>query len=208
MTKISTLASKEYYGTVVSPYQALGNCLSKELDATLKIALGVPKYSKYSKQVFLSEQATNLFLSEQKIPNVCSTSKIYLSLISILMDRLESLKFSKEEFQPLLTDMYYTYKYLKNCRQTSPLKKRLQTKLTKRFYKKCQLNISKLETTAMQSTNYSKNLDYLKQLCNELDNGYTIPKSLEGLHGTVKKQPFYKQKKYTNSITDSGTQRS
>ncbi|MGG5339304.1 hypothetical protein IGJ48_002001 [Enterococcus pernyi] len=139
--------------------------------------------------------------SEYKLPNIKSTSTIYASLIAILMDRLESLKFTKEEYQTNLIELYNTYKYLKSCRQDSPFKKTLQNKLTNQLYSKSNLVISKSQRTNLSIDSSNMNIDYIRNIRKALIHGYYNPKSLDGLNEEIKKQPFYKRKKWKESIT-------
>lgn len=200
-TKLSTISSKEHYGNKISSYQALGNCFSKELDATLKVALGKIQTSSYLSPLSMDRLNSYTSLSEYKLPNIKSTSTIYASLIAILMDRLESLNFVKDEYQTNLIEIFNTYKYLKNCRQDSPFKKTLQTKLTNQLYSSSNLVISKIQRTNLPIDSSNINLDHIKSIRNALIHGYYTPKSLDDLNAEIKKQPFYKRKKWKESIT-------
>ncbi|MGM0145312.1 hypothetical protein IGJ94_001873 [Enterococcus sp. AZ153] len=200
-TKLSTISNKEHYGNKISSYQALGNCFSKELDTTLKVALGKIQPSNYLEPLSMDRLNSYTSLSEYKLPNIKSTSTIYASLIAILMDRFESLKFMKEDYQTNLIELYNTYKYLKNCRQDSPFKKTLQTKLTNQLYSNSNLVISKTKRTNLSIDSSNMNLDYIKNIRKALIHGYFNPKSLDNLNAEIKKQPFYKRKKWKESIT-------
>ena len=81
--KLSTLAADEYYGDLVSTSQAfLGNCFAKQLDSTLKIVLGEKERSTIAK-LNISPSLAGLhatYLTQAKLPSVCSTKDIYGTL--------------------------------------------------------------------------------------------------------------------------------
>lgn len=137
-SKFSFLSVNEHYGELASTSQELiGKCLVKELDFALKTALGEARFSEISKiKYFLSFEGIQAkYLHTAKLPNVRYTKDIYLTLTSILMERLLILKFDPAAVQPMITDIYRTYTFLKSCRYNQLFKKKLQLLLSNQFYK-------------------------------------------------------------------------
>lgn len=202
-SKIKKLAINEYYGEIVSTYQNLvGNCLIKELDIALKIALGEEKECEVSKikhsLSFKGIQAKYLYT--YKLPHINSTKEIYLSLIAILLDRLETLKFDISITKEIMEDIFNTYSYLKHCRINHPLAKKLQMYLTNNFYKKQDLYIPKLDYTNIHADIISMNISNIHSIKRSLNRMPIVPKNIDSLKKEINKVKKNKQKKFKHSL--------
>lgn len=203
-SKIKNLSINEHYGDITSTSQNLvGNCLIKELDIALKVALGERKISEISKIKFSPslQGIQGRYLYTSKIPGISSTKEIYLSLISILLDRLDTLKFDPLMSKEIAMDMFSIYSYLKCCRENSPLTKKLQTYLTNKFYKNQNLSISKSISTNIHTDHLHmniQNINSIKYLLNQKST--SVPKHLHLLKDVAKKEKKSQQKKFKKSI--------
>ncbi|MGG5304667.1 hypothetical protein IGK16_002288 [Enterococcus pernyi] len=154
-SKLSTLAIDEYYGDLVSTSQAfLGNCFAKQLDSTLRIVLGKKELSTTAK-LNISPSLAGLqatYLTQAKLPSVRSTKDIYGILSAILLTRLQTLGFDSVVFGPLIEHIFHTYCFLKEERQHSSFKKKLQSCLANRYYQQTDLFLPKLHATHYHAT--------------------------------------------------------
>ncbi|NJE63707.1 hypothetical protein E0L10_06000 [Enterococcus durans] len=210
-SKLSLLSVNEHYGELTSTSQEfIGNCLVKELDIALKTALGETRFSEISKIKYsLSLEGIQAkYLQTAKLPNVCSTKDIYLTLTSILMERLLTLQFDPAAVQPMLTDIFCTYTFLKSCRHNQSFKKKFQLLLTNQFYKSQDLELCKISTTAIPSDllqlNKKKCLSIRAILRREQTN---LPKNLATMKKNIKKEERAQQKKFKDSLKKCSKER-
>ena len=202
-SKIKKLAINEYYGEIVSTYQNLvENCLIKELDIALKIALGEEKECEVSKiKHSLSLKGIQAkYLSTCKLPYINSTKEIYWSLIAILLDRLETLKFDISITREIIEDIFNTYSYLKHCRINHPLAKKLQMYLTNNFYKKQDFYIPKLDYTNIHADVISMNISNVHSIKQSLNRTSIVPKNIDLLEKEINKVKKNKQKNFKRSL--------
>lgn len=195
LTKLSEMAINEYYGERVGTYQyLLGNCLAKELEASIKFSLGQERYSILSKikTNYKGSGAQATFLREVKLPHTKSSKEIYLDLTAILLDRFEQLNFNKEVYTPCIIDMFNTYLYLKNCRAKDTFKKKLQTVLSRPVFEKMNYHVPKISESHICAEKLNpdfKNIDLLKK---ELAQISYYPHAL-----TMMKKEIHKNKEYS-----------
>lgn len=134
------------------------------------------------------------------MPHINSTKEIYLSLIAILLDRLETLKFDISITKEIMEDIFNTYSYLKHCRINHPLAKKLQMYLTNNFYKKQDLYIPKLDYTNIHADIISMNISNIHSIKRSLNRMPMVPKNIDSLKKEINKVKKNKQKKFKHSL--------
>lgn len=120
----------------------------------MKIVLGEKERSTIAK-LNISPSLAGLqatYLTQAKLPSVRSTKDIYGTLSVILLTRLQALCFDPVVFEPLIEHLFHTYCFLKEERQHSFFKKKLQSCLANRYYQQTDLSLPKLHATNYHAT--------------------------------------------------------